>query len=124
MELKPLGHRLIEGGWGDALLLEGAAGDSAAYLYQRLFEGCRIMAKPWEYKHRPERYASHTMAKVRRAKDLGCKIQLSIDIHNSADNQGGYHDKREIPSNLKGVVKAIIAQQRSLIDQLEQYITS
>jgi len=109
-EHQPLGHRLIEGGWAGALLLDGAARESADNLYQNLLEGCRIMAKPWEYKHRPQRYASHTMARVRRARDLGVKIQLSIDIHNSADNQGGYHDKREIPNNLKGVVKAIIQE--------------
>ena len=109
-EHQPLGHRLIEGGWGASLLLDGAAGEASDYLHTHLFDGVRVMAKPWEYVHNRARFDSHTMARVRVAKALGVKIQLSIDIHNSADNQGGYHNKRQIPSNFARVLKEIILE--------------
>jgi hypothetical protein len=109
MAEQPLGPRLIEGGWGAGLILPpGPAKEAADYLYPRLFDGARIMAKPWEYVHNRQRFETHTMARVRAARDLGIKIQLSIDIHNSADDRGGYHNRREIPAQFQRVVKEII----------------
>lgn len=116
--LRPLGFGLWDC-WGRALTLErGSRVDRVAgHVYEDIFDGVRLMGKFIEYDQHPGRWRQMTVEPARRARELGLKVQLSIDWHNIATGPNDYHKSRYFPQDERGTVAAMLDEIKP--DQLE-----
>jgi hypothetical protein len=96
--------------WGHALLLpkDSKAWGAAKHLYEHAIYGVRIMSKFEEFEKNPYLYQIHTIEKAQRARELGKKVMLCLDWHNTTSGSSGYHQSRYIPQNLAKQVERII----------------
>jgi len=97
----PAGFEIYEC-WGEFLDTQNRM---ALALFEDCFDGVRIMAKFDEYFNQPQTFAKW-VRRAEIAKQMGKKIHLCIDWHNTATGPNDYHDYVQRPT-LNKLAKAV-----------------